>query len=121
MDSYPVNKCMLLSRMAGLMQNQWQHGICGCLSDPGLCCKGYFCALCMACDNAEKVGKGGMLWCCLTCLMPTCVISLTRTATREKYGIEGSPMMDWVFGCCLSACTNCNTAMEFKARDELGM
>ncbi|XP_023323093.1 cornifelin homolog [Eurytemora carolleeae] len=108
--------------MSELVHNEWQHSILGCFSDMGICFRGCCCCmpLCMMCENAEKTGNSGLMWTLLVLCVPTVAVSLTRTATREIYGIEGEPVMDWVCGCCLPACTNCQIAMEHKARSENG-
>eukprot|EP00088_Acartia_fossae_P018160 TRINITY_DN20458_c0_g1_i1.p1 TRINITY_DN20458_c0_g1~~TRINITY_DN20458_c0_g1_i1.p1 ORF type:complete len:124 (-),score=21.99 TRINITY_DN20458_c0_g1_i1:108-479(-) len=117
-QKYPLTQVMGSEtiKMVSMTQNEWQNGTFGCFSDPMTCVKGYFCAPCMICQNGEKVGKGGAVYFLLSCCFPVCAISMFRTATREKYGIDGSDAMDWGLGICLPACTNCQMALEHKAR-----
>ncbi|XP_023323114.1 cornifelin homolog [Eurytemora carolleeae] len=102
-----------------LVQNEWQSGVCGCCGDIKICFKGFCCngLMWMTCENAEKAGHDELTWALLSCLIPSLASPLIRTATREMYGIEGSVVSDWIFGCFCTNCVNTQMAMEHKARN----
>ena len=64
--------------------------------------------------------KSGCVWCLLACCVPWLATSVFRTAARDKYGIEGSEMEDWICGCCCGPIVNCQTAAEIEERTAAG-
>ncbi|TRY63546.1 hypothetical protein TCAL_08303 [Tigriopus californicus] len=102
-----------------VVQNEWQQGELQCFKDPMTMLFGWFCSLCLVCKNAKDLGESVPMYCCLSCFCPVVGICLLRQKTRERYGIEGDTTKDVLCSCCCSACVNCQTASEIKAREGL--
>ena len=51
---------------------------------------GTFCGCCLNYKNAENLGKSGILYTLLSCIMPCVPILLLRQEARERYNIEVS-------------------------------
>jgi len=100
-----------------IVQNEWQYGICECYKNPGICMKTWCCMPCVTCSNGEAVGKDGMGWCLIVCCLPWVATAIFRSAAREKYGIEGGEMEDWVCGICCGPLVDCQTAAEHEERN----
>jgi len=105
--------------MADLVSNEFQQKEWECYKDIPGCCKGYWCAPCLICDNASKLDKGAM-GCILSCCFPACAVVLWRMEAREKYGIDGTTLMDVLWGLCCPALVNCQTAHEIEVRKQNG-
>jgi Cys-rich protein (TIGR01571 family) len=56
------------------------------------------------------MGKSGLLYCLLGCLMP-CIPTIQA---RERYNIEGDTAGDVGTAVCCTACVMCQTAVEIK-------
>eukprot|EP00090_Calanus_glacialis_P041543 TRINITY_DN73495_c0_g1_i1.p1 TRINITY_DN73495_c0_g1~~TRINITY_DN73495_c0_g1_i1.p1 ORF type:complete len:100 (-),score=19.54 TRINITY_DN73495_c0_g1_i1:44-343(-) len=96
--------------------SDWKHGLCGCTDDMGTCCYGYWCGCCMMMDNANRLGKSGIVYALLGCFGHFIPILLTRQAAREQYNIEGSTCDDVMVSCCCACCSNIQTANEIRGR-----
>jgi len=85
------------------MSNQWQHGLCGCFDNCGLCIITYFVPCYTFGKNAEAVGDSCLL-CGLIMMVPVANLIagiMERGKIREKQGIEGSMLGDIaVWWCC---------------------
>ncbi len=85
---------------------KWQHGLCGCFNDIGLCLITYIAPCITAGKNAEAVGNDCMLYGCLSILGPISLWSrsMVRGQIREARGIEGSCLNDCVTHCFCGLC-----------------
>ncbi|XP_046333416.1 uncharacterized protein [Haliotis cracherodii] len=89
---------------------EWQHGLCGCFDNFGICIITYFVPCVTAGRNAEAVGES----CCLYgFLSMTCVglwsMTMVRGKIRQAKGIEGSCIGDCVL---IMFCTLCTLVQE---------
>ena len=62
------------------------------------------------------MGKSGLLYNALACIMPCLPTLLLRQEAREKYNIEGDTMGDLMCSVCCTPCVTCQTAVEIKER-----
>ncbi|XP_071755227.1 cornifelin homolog A-like [Centroberyx gerrardi] len=103
---------------ADLKTEMWTSSLFNCCDDMGVCCLGFWCPCCLACQVSSDFGE------CL-CLPLVDVISggtvpaatmAIRSTMRERYHIQGSMFDD----CCIvtfcSACAWCQMAREVKIR-----
>ena len=86
----------------------------------------------MMMDNANRLGKSGIVYALLGCFGGFIPILLTRQAAREQYNIEvrniviflilvilylqGSTCDDVMVSCCCAFCSNIQTANEIRGR-----
>ena len=70
-------------------------------------CCGTFCGLCLNYKNAENLGKSGIIYTLLACIMPCVPILLLRQEARERYNIEGGTCDDVVASVCCTSCVMC--------------
>jgi len=96
--------------MADVIQNEWNV--------IPTCVKACFCTACMPCWSLEALGKDKKFACFLGCCQPMPSIAISRTLTREKYGIDGDDMGDWCLACCCPLCADFQVAAEMKLREE---
>ena len=103
---------------------------------PGCCAS--FCFWCLNYKTAENLGKSGILYTILGCIVPCIPIMLARTEARERYNIEvrrgeerqggswrsyhclqGDQMGDAVASCCCTSCVMCQASSRFAAFSQL--
>ena len=72
------------------MSSEWKQGLCNCCGDCEECLYGSFCCPCLNYENAENLGKSGILYTLLGCIMPCVPTLLLRQEARERYNIEVS-------------------------------
>ena len=77
-----------------------------------------FCFPCLTYGTANDLGKSGMLYCLLGCLMPCIPTLLLRQEARERYNIEGDTMGDVGTSVYCTPCVICQTSVEIKARGD---
>merc|ERR1712172_386976 len=104
--------------MTDIVQNEFQNDWWEFWKDINVCLMGYFCCPCQVCSTGKKLDKSSCLYCLLFCCnLGQIATVINRKAVRERYGIDGSDMEDWLLGCCCSACVSCQTAAELKIRE----
>merc|ERR1712115_419556 len=86
-----------------LIDNYIYSGCCEC-----------FCSPCLTYKTAEDLGKSGILYCLLGCIMPCIPALLMRQEARERYNIEGDTTEDVGLAFCCTSCVKCQTAVEIK-------
>lgn len=98
------------------MSADWQHGLCGCFDNFGLCIISYFLPCYQFGKNAEAMGES-----CLTCglayIIPIANIIAAlkiRGKIREQKGIAGSTINDLVLICCCPLCVLVQEAQEVQ-------
>lgn len=98
------------------MSGDWQHGLCGCFDNLGICIVTYFVPCYTFGKNAETVGES-----CLTCgiafLVPLVNIFAwlkIRGKIREQRSIAGSTINDLFLICCCSLCALTQEAQEVQ-------
>ena len=95
---------------------EWHQGLLNCCGDCGICkiiflflylwdifihraqfiksseqfsgCCGTLCFHCLVCQNANDLGKSGLLCCLLSYCFPCISVCTLRDTARRKYGIE---------------------------------
>ncbi|XP_041356981.1 protein PLANT CADMIUM RESISTANCE 2-like [Gigantopelta aegis] len=100
------------------MSSDWQHGICGCFDNLGICIIAYVVPCYTAGKNAEAVGNSCCL-CGLAFFIPIvniCAAVSTRGKLREQKGIDGSCLSDFL---TILFCPLC--AMVQEAQETQGM
>ena len=100
------------------MSGEWKQGLCNFCEDSEICCCGTFCWPCLIYKNAENLGKSGIIYTLLGCMVPCVPIMLLRQEARERYNIEGEILNDAVASACLGSCVMCQTAVEIKTRGD---
>jgi len=96
---------------------EWQHGLCGCFGNCGICLITY-CVPCYTAGKvAEKVGDS-----CIACGLVLCLPilgnifgALVRRKVREQKQIEGSLLGDLVVWFCCPLCALAQEAQEVNA------
>mmetsp|Transcript_14075 Transcript_14075/g.24137 ORF Transcript_14075/g.24137 Transcript_14075/m.24137 type:complete len:125 (-) Transcript_14075:122-496(-) len=103
---------------------QWQSSICGCFSDCGACCYGYWCG-----GESERqvlswvTGAQDEFCCdgpCLGCLCCTSCNTayLNRKFIRSRYAIPGSTYEDCCVVMCCHWCAVCQHRNEMTKRKQ---
>uniref|UniRef100_A0A3Q3RQ90 Plac8 onzin related protein 6 n=1 Tax=Mastacembelus armatus TaxID=205130 RepID=A0A3Q3RQ90_9TELE len=94
----------------------WSSRIFDCWDDKEICCLGFWCLPCLACQVSSMFGE------CL-CLPLLDILSAgpvssvaIRSSMRAKYHIQGSIAEDWLLAVFCSSCTWCQLAREMKLR-----
>jgi Cys-rich protein (TIGR01571 family) len=89
---------------------KFNSGLCDCCNDCGVCCYGYCCWSCLACDVAKSLDEA-IFYCCLS--------ELYRQKIRYQYRIQGSACQDFcaIHWCCV--CSFCQMYRELKYYDNL--
>eukprot|EP00092_Neocalanus_flemingeri_P086009 GFUD01108311.1.p1 GENE.GFUD01108311.1~~GFUD01108311.1.p1 ORF type:complete len:104 (-),score=34.36 GFUD01108311.1:232-543(-) len=100
------------------MASEWKQGLFNCFGDCEICCCGLCCSPCLTYGTANDLGKSGLLYCLLGCIMPCIPTLLLRQEARERYNIEGETMEDVGTAFCCTACVQCQTAVEIKERGD---
>ncbi|XP_063690208.1 uncharacterized protein LOC134822868 [Bolinopsis microptera] len=95
---------------------EWASGLLGCCEDIGLCVITYFVPCLTFGQTAEALGDDCMMS-GLAMLVPLlnlyCLVTV-RGRIREKYGIEGSLVMDLVSVLCCPLCALVQSARQVK-------
>merc|ERR1711983_620894 len=108
----------IITIMTDIVSNEWNVQWFELWADPMACLKVCCCPLCSNAANLQGLGKsGGFSWFMACCFMVPS-ISMARTQTREKFGIEGEEMNDWCLSCCCPVCSEFQTMAETKKRNE---
>lgn len=105
------------------MSNQWQHGLCGCFDNIGLCVISYFVPCYQFGRNAEAVGENCLL-CGLAFLVPGVNLvlgTLNRSKIRDSKGIQGTFVGDLVMWFCCPLCSLVQEAQELQGVKPQGM
>ena len=96
------------------MANEWQHGLCGCFDNLGVCIITYIVPCYTYGKNAEAVNKScllhGLLF-FIPCIDLICG-AMVRGEVREQKGISGSFVGDLITFLCCPLCTIVQTAQE---------
>lgn len=98
------------------MSNEFQHGLCGCFDNLGLCIISYFVPCYQFGKNAEAVGDSCLL-CGLAFLIPgvdLCLGAHIRTKIRDAKGIPGSFIGDLILWFCCPLCALVQEAQEVQ-------
>ena len=101
------------------MVEEWNHGLCSCMSGPdgcGTCCCVLCCLPCDAYKTAERIGESGVLYGLLTCFLPCIGAMLLRRKIRKRYNIKGSDLEDAGISCLCTPCVMCQNSNETKER-----
>jgi len=98
--------------------NAWKQGLCNCFGDCGICCCASFCSPCLTYQTANDLGKSGLLYMVLGCIMPCIPALLLRQEARERYNLEGDTAEDVGTAFCCTSCVMCQTAVEIKERGD---
>ena len=96
----------------------WYQGLFNFCGDCSVCLCGTFCVPCLICTNAEGMGKSGLLYNALACIMPCLPTLLLRQEARTRYEIEGTTVGDIAASWCCTPCVNCQTAKEIEMREQ---
>jgi len=98
--------------------NAWKQSLCNCCGDCGICCCASFCSPCLTYQTANDLGKSGLLYLVLGCIMPCIPALLLRQEARERYNLEGDTAEDVGTAFCCTSCVMCQTAVEIKERGD---
>jgi Cys-rich protein (TIGR01571 family) len=100
------------------MTNHWEHGIFDCFGDVKVCLLSGFCNLWQVAQQKATVeehdcGIGDVMavWCCHLC----CLV-IVRGKIREKYGIEGSTISDFLSICFCAVCAITQQTRQLEAK-----
>ena len=105
----------------------WKHSLCGCFSDCGICCWGYWCPCWLYGDTAKKLDQARGdpdAGCCLDCwimfLLQFCCLQgfagcIRRRDLRETYALQGEDCPACCAYTCCGGCAICQDANEFRA------
>ena len=85
------------------MSNEWQHGLCGCFDNFGVCIITYFVPCYTQGKTAEAVGDSCLL-CCIAAMIPVVnliSVIMVRGKVRSQKNIAGSCIGDcFASWCC---------------------
>lgn len=98
------------------MTGAWQHGICGCFDNCGLCIISYFVPCYTFGKNSEAVGES-CAGCGIAYIIPIVNIVAAvkiRGKIRDQKAISGSILGDLFFICCCPLCSLVQEAQEVQ-------
>ena len=85
----------------------------------GLCWFSLCCPCLLVKRNADDMGRGDGLLCCLLQLcLPNIPICVMRAEARERYSIDGSTCNDIICSCCCAPAVNWQIAVEISERGD---
>lgn len=96
------------------MSGEWQHGLCGCFDNFGLCIVSWLFPCYRFGKNAEAVGEDCLL-CGIGFLVPVLDLFLgahIRSKIRESKGIQGSFVGDLIMYFCCPLCALVQESQE---------
>ncbi|WPT12004.1 Cell number regulator 11 [Picochlorum sp. SENEW3] len=107
----------------------WNHGLCSCFTDCGICCWGYWCPCWLYGDTAKKLDTARGIQdagCCLDC----CVFFLLsffclqgfvgcgrRRDLRTQFNLQGEDCPACCAYTCCGGCAVCQDANEYRYRE----
>lgn len=102
------------------LTGEWKQGLFGCFSDIPSC----FLSCCCPCVqygmNKEKVDNdscfmSGLIYCCLMSCRLQCLVHMNlREGIRNKFGIQGSTMSDFLLTWCCQCCALAQEAGQLR-------
>lgn len=98
------------------MSGEWQHGLCGCFDNFGLCIVSWIIPCYRFGKNAEAVGESCFM-CGLGFMVPVLDLFLgahIRSKIRESKGIQGSFVGDLIMYFCCPFCALVQEAQELE-------
>ena len=72
----------------------------------------------MICSNARALGKSGLVYSLLACIVPCVPMFLLRQEASKQYGIKSEVGEDAAMSWCCTECVNCQLAAEIKAQEK---
>ena len=66
---------------------EWNNSLFGCMNNCTNCLCGYFCWCCLSYQNADKLGKSGIIHTLLSCVSPCIPAFLQVILIKRKYDI----------------------------------
>ena len=104
------------------MSAQWQHGLCGCFDNCGLCILSFLCPWFQLGRNASAVGESCFFYSMLACCgLGICAGVMVRSKIRERKGIGGDTIGDCMAYLCLPLCAIAQEAQEVQDLDKQSM
>ena len=97
---------------------EWTSAWYECGGDAKICLYGTFCSCCMLCSNAQALGKSGLVYNILSCVMPCVPMFLLRQEASKQFRIKNEAGMDVMMAWCCYDCVNCQIAAEIKAQEK---
>ena len=97
---------------------EWTHSWWECGGDLKICLCGTFCSCCMICSNAQALGKSGLVYNILACIVPCVPMFLLRQEASKQFGIRSEVGEDAAVSWCCYDCVNCQIAAELKAQEK---
>ena len=67
---------------------EWTHSWWECGGDLKICLCGTFCPCCMICSNARSLGRSGLAYNILACIVPCIPMFLLRQEASRQFGIR---------------------------------
>ena len=104
--------------MSSQTGREWTSAWYECGGGAKICCYGTFCSCCMLCDNAQALGKSGLVYNILNCIVPCIPMFLLRQEASKQFGIKSEAGMDALMSWCCTDCVNCQIAAEIKAQEK---
>ncbi|KAL3854699.1 hypothetical protein ACJMK2_013957 [Sinanodonta woodiana] len=98
------------------MSGEFQHGLCGCFDNFGICIISWFVPCYQFGKNAEAVGESCLL-CGLGIMLPVVDVflgAIIRGKIRESKGIQGSFIGDLLMWCCCPFCALVQEGQEVQ-------
>ena len=94
----------------------WQHGLCGCFDNLGVCIVTYLVPCYTFGKNSEAVGDNCLLCGIAYIFWPIDLIfgTLTRGKIRERRGIPGTVVKDFLYHFCCPCCALVQEAQEVR-------
>lgn len=101
------------------------ESFCGCCSDMGICCYGFWCPACLFGSNSSKInGTSCIMMCCIYMALMNSGLSwiphyFMREKLRRVHGLEEDRLCtDIPATFCYAQCALCQEAREMKSRGE---
>merc|ERR1719443_1009859 len=71
--------------MSSQTGREWTSAWYECGGDAKICCYGTFCSCCMLCSNAQALGKSGLVYNALSCIVPCIPMFLLRQEASKQF------------------------------------
>ena len=72
----------------------------------------------MICSNARSLGRSGLAYNILACIVPCVPMFLLRQEASRQFGIRSEVGEDLALSWCCTDCVNCQLAAEIKAQEK---
>ena len=100
--------------------SNFNEDLFGCFSDLKVCLAGWCLPCCVQAVAVDKAtGTGALIPCLFVCFLGCIGGAINRGKIRERFGIEGSFIVDCLLWWCCAECSACQEYREVRNKERL--